>query len=64
MFTGTMVFMECQHVYVEKTSEMSNGGYMIMKTCLVCYDTEGFGFVDKNHEEVFLNTLLHQGDIA
>ena len=55
--------MVCQHVYVEKTLEMSNGGYMIMKICLVCHNTEGFGFVDKNHEEVYLNTLLHQGDL-
>ena len=55
--------MECEHVYMEKSIEMSNGGYMIMKTCMVCYNTEGFGFLDKNHESVYLNTLLHQGDI-
>jgi hypothetical protein len=56
-------YMECKHVYMEKSIEMSNGGYMIMKTCIACYETEGFGFIDKNHESVYLNTLLHQGDL-
>ena len=55
--------MECEHVYMEKTIENSNGGYMIMKTCTVCYDSRGYGFLDKNHEEAYLNTLFHQGDL-
>jgi hypothetical protein len=55
--------MECKHVYMENTIEMDNGGYMIMKTCIDCYDTSGYGFLDKNHEQVYLNTLLHQGEL-
>jgi hypothetical protein len=48
---------------MENTIEMDNGGYMIMKTCIDCYDTSGYGFLDKNHEQVYLNTLLHQGEL-
>ena len=56
--------MECEHVYMEKSVEMSNGGYMIMKTCMACYNTEGFGFLNKEHEDQYLNTLWHQGDAS
>ena len=56
--------MECKHVYMEKTIENSNGGYMIMKSCIDCYDTRGYGFLNKEHEDQYLNTLWHQGDAS
>ena len=54
--------MECEHIYFENTIEGPNGGYMIMKFCTKCFDISGYGFIDKEHEDRYLNTLRHQGE--
>ena len=51
--------MECTHSWIEKTTPQSpDGGYMIVKICKNCLSTEGYGFLNKNHELNYLNKLM------
>jgi len=43
----------------KKTPSDENGGYMTIKFCPVCYETEGFGFLDKQHEINYLEALYN-----
>jgi hypothetical protein len=55
---------ECPHVLHEKVVPMgSSGGYMVMKSCIICHYTEGFGFIDENHEILTLKNMLDDGII-
>lgn len=51
--------MDCQHEWIENTVPGDNGGYMIMKFCPKCMDINGYGFINKDHELQYLNTLLN-----
>jgi hypothetical protein len=55
--------MQCEHVWISKQVDTPNGGYMILKFCHACGDTEGFGFVDKDHEIAYLESLLNEDDM-
>ena len=50
--------MECTHVWINKEIPTPKGGYMRLRFCHLCRETEGFGFIDKNHEINYLNMLF------
>jgi hypothetical protein len=54
--------MECEHVWIENTITHDNGGYMIMKFCHKCMDVNGYGFLNKDHETAYLNSLYDTPD--
>ena len=49
--------MDCEHVWLEKQIPTPKGGYMVLRFCHSCKETEGYGFIDKQHEINYLNTL-------
>jgi hypothetical protein len=51
--------MECEHAWIQKEIPTPNGGYMILKFCHVCRDAQGYGFIDKDHEIAYLESLLN-----
>jgi hypothetical protein len=51
--------MECEHIWIEKEIPTPQGGYMVLKFCHVCRDAQGYGFLNKEHEVNYLNTLLN-----
>lgn len=50
--------MGCEHKWRTFNTSLDNEGYMIMKFCVLCYETNGMGFLDKEHEVSYLNSLL------
>jgi hypothetical protein len=51
--------MDCTHSWIEKiTPPLPDGGYMIIKICKDCLASEGYGFLDKDHEVNYLNKLI------
>ena len=49
--------MKCEHNWIEKQIPTPKGGYMVLKFCYLCRESEGYGFLDKDHEVNYLNTL-------
>ena len=49
--------MDCEHDWKSFQTDLDNGGYMVIKVCRECKETEGFGFVDSNHELNYLENL-------
>jgi len=45
-------------VWINKEIPTPKGGYMRLRFCHLCRETEGFGFIDKNHEINYLNMLF------
>jgi hypothetical protein len=54
--------MECKHKYIVRQAEYSDGGYMVMKICVLCKDVRGSGFIDEEHELNYLEGLLSTPD--
>ena len=50
--------MDCNHNWLVKEVPTPNGGYMRLRFCHNCKETEGYGFVSREHEIQYLNTLL------
>ena len=55
--------MECEHVWLSKEVPTPNGGYMILRFCHNCREAEGFGFLNKEHEIAYLESLLKDDDM-
>jgi hypothetical protein len=53
---------QCEHIMHEKVEENHNGGYWVYKVCMVCYYSEGYGFLNKEHEIRSLEVLYGQED--
>ena len=51
--------MQCNHKWIKKEIPTPNGGYMFLKFCHLCRETEGYGFIDKQHEINYLESLYN-----
>jgi len=49
--------MDCEHEFIEGTIPFEENGYMTVKFCVVCREASGYGFLNKQHEEQYLNAL-------
>lgn len=52
--------MDCEHIWESGQVDFPNQGYMLMKFCKLCKAAEGLGFIDKDHETQYLESLLEQ----
>ncbi len=52
--------MECEHEWVNSEIKFGDEGYMRMQHCKKCLDVNGTGFLNKQHEINYLNTLLEE----
>ena len=51
--------MECEHKWKNLgTSDGPNGGYMMMFMCSECFEIQGSGFLDRDHETRTLNRMF------
>jgi hypothetical protein len=50
--------MECKHEYIFRQADYTDGGYMVMKICVLCMDISGSGFLDEEHEINYLESLI------
>lgn len=50
----------CEHEWISSEIAMQNEGYMIMKYCIKCRDVNGSGFINKQHEIAYLESLLKE----
>ena len=48
----------CEHEWVYSEINQPNGGYMKMQFCAKCYDVQGSGFISREHEVAYLESLL------
>ena len=55
--------MDCEHDWKSFQTDLDNGGYMVIKVCRECKETEGFGFVDSNHELNYLENLSDTSEV-
>jgi hypothetical protein len=52
----------CNHVWKSFETNLSTGGYMLFKFCYSCKSTQGLGFIDKEHEINYLESILEDQD--
>ena len=50
--------MTCIHKWKVFQTEFTDSGYMVIKFCEKCHYTAGSGFLDKDHEINYLNSLI------
>lgn len=51
--------MECEHNWKKiDTIEGPHGGYMMMFMCSGCFQMQGSGFLDKDHETYVLERMF------
>jgi hypothetical protein len=55
---------ECEHVWIENTIPGFNDeGYMILRFCHLCKDAQGYGFMNKEHEIRYLESLWNSDNM-
>jgi hypothetical protein len=52
--------MDCEHDWKSGQVNLPNQGYMLIKFCQLCKAAEGLGFIDKEHELQYLESLLEK----
>jgi hypothetical protein len=51
---------ECEHSWIENTIPgFNNEGYMVLRFCHLCMDAQGYGFLNKEHEIGYLESIYN-----